>query len=47
MSQTQTTISVILKDGTKKEIPTGSTGLDLAKSISNSLAKKSVGLSVN
>ena len=47
MTQTQTTISVILKDGSKKEILSGSTGLDLAKSISNSLAKKSVGLLLN
>ncbi len=45
--QTQTTISVTLKDGSKKEIPDGSTGLDLAKSISNSLAKKSIGLVLN
>ncbi|MBI3309063.1 MAG: threonine--tRNA ligase [Candidatus Melainabacteria bacterium] len=44
---TKTTISVVLKDGSRKEIPSGSTGLDLAKSISNSLIKKSVGLSVN
>lgn len=47
MPQTQTTISVFLKDGSKKEIPSGSTGLDLAKAISNSLAKKSVGLLLN
>lgn len=47
MPQTQTTISVFLKDGSKKEIPSGSTGLDLARSISNSLAKKSVGLLLN
>ena len=44
---TTTTISIILKDGSKKEIPSGSTGLDLAKAISNSLAKKSIGLLVN
>lgn len=44
---TKTTISVVLKDGSKKEIPSGSSGLDLAKSISNSLAKKSVGLNLN
>ena len=43
---TTTTISVLLKDGSKKEIPSGSTGLDLAKAISNSLAKKSIGLLV-
>ena len=42
-----TTISIILKDNSKKEIPSGSTGLDLAKAISNSLAKKSVGLLLN
>ena len=47
MTQTQTTISVILKDSSKKEIPSGSTGLDLAKAISNSLAKKSIGLLLN
>ncbi|MBI2995407.1 MAG: threonine--tRNA ligase [Candidatus Melainabacteria bacterium] len=40
-------MSVILKDGSKKEIPAGSTGLDLSRSISNSLAKKSVGLLLN
>ena len=44
---TQTTISIILKDGSKKEIPSDSTGLDLAKAISNSLAKKSIGLLIN
>ena len=47
MTQTKTTISVTLKDGSKKEIPAGSTGLDLAKAISNSLAKKSTGLLIN
>ena len=45
--QTKTTISVFLKDGSKKEIPSRSTGFDLAKSISNSLVKKSVGLLLN
>ena len=45
--QTQTTISVYLKDGSTKEIPSGSTGFDLAKAISNSLVKKSVGLLLN
>lgn len=45
--QTQTTISITLKDGSKKEIPSGSIGLDLAKAISNSLAKKSIGLLLN
>lgn len=44
---TTTTISIVLKDGSKKEIPSGSTGLDLAKAISNSLAKKSIGLLLN
>ena len=44
---TQTTISIILKDGSKREIPSGSTGLDLAKALSNSLAKKSIGLLLN
>ena len=47
MSQATTTISVLLKDGSKKEIPSNSNGLDLAKAISNSLAKKSVGLLLN
>lgn len=47
MPEIKTTISVILKDGSKKEISSGSTGLDLAKSISNSLAKKSIGLLLN
>jgi threonyl-tRNA synthetase len=47
MSKTQTTIFVFLKDGSKKELPQESTGLDLAKSISSSLAKKSVGLLLN
>jgi len=47
MAETKTTISVVLKDGSRKEIPSGSTGLDLAKSLSNSLVKKSVGLSLN
>ena len=44
---TKTTIFLYLKDGTKKEIPSNSTGLDLASGISNSLAKKSVGLLLN
>lgn len=44
---TQTTIQIILKDGSKKELPANSTGLDLAKAISNSLAKKSIGLLLN
>lgn len=47
MEKTQTTIFVILKDTSRKEIPQGSTGLDLARVISNSLAKKSVGLLLN
>lgn len=47
MSKTQTTISVILKDGTRKEVSAGSTGIDLARVISNSLLKKSVGLLLN
>ncbi len=45
--QTQTTIQITLKDGSKKEIASGSTGIDLAKAISNSLAKKSIGLLLN
>lgn len=47
MTETKTTISVVLKDGSKKEILSSSTGLDLAKAISNSLAKKSIGLLLN
>ncbi len=47
MQEIQTKISVILKDGSKKEILIGSTGLELAKVISNSLAKKSIGILLN
>ncbi len=47
MTIAQTSISVYLKDNSKKEIPAGSNGLDLAKSISNSLARKCVGILLN
>ena len=47
MTIAQTSISVYLKDNSKKGIPAGSNGLDLAKSISNSLARKCVGILLN
>lgn len=40
-------ISVFLKDGSKRQFPKGSTGDDIAKSISSNLAKEAVALSVN
>lgn len=40
-------IEIKLPDGSKKQIEEGATGLDLAKAISSSLAKKSVGLEIN
>lgn len=40
-------IKIKLPDGTSKEIPQGTTGYDLAKSISSSLLKKAVALDVN
>lgn len=48
MSTTQTDlIKVKLPDGSVKEITANSTGLDLAKAISSSLAKKAIGLEIN
>lgn len=44
---TSTQIKIKLKDGSVKEIPSGTTGLDLAKSISASLAKKAIALELN
>ena len=41
-----TEITIKLPDGSEKTLPAGSTGTDLAKSISSSLAKKSIGLEV-
>ena len=40
-------ISVILPDNSKREVPQGSTGLDLAKAISNSLARNAVAIKAN
>ncbi len=40
-------ISVILPDKSSKQLPEGSSGLDLAKSIGERLAKEAVGLSLN
>ncbi len=40
-------IKIKLPDGSSKEIPQGTTGYDLAKSISSSLLKKAVALDVN
>lgn len=47
MSQVQTQINVNLPDGSKRTVDAGSTGADLAKSISNSLYRKAVGLTLN
>lgn len=47
MPETTTKINIVLPDGSKKEIDSGSTGMDLAKAISNSLARKSIGLKLN
>lgn len=41
------TVNIQLPDGSSRDIAQGSTGLDLAKSISNSLAKQSIGLEIN
>lgn len=41
---TQTQITIKLPDGNTKTLDHGSTGLDLAKSISSSLAKKAIGI---
>ena len=43
----QELIKINLPDGSVKELSGGSTGLDLAKAISSSLAKKSIGVEVN
>ena len=40
-------IIVSLPDGSKRELPAGSTGMDLAESISKSLAKVSVAIEVD
>lgn len=42
-----TKISIKLPDGSVKELDAGSTGLDLAKAISSSLAKKAIALDIN
>ena len=48
MSSTATeNITIKLPDGSSKEIPPKSTGMDLAKSISPGLAKKSVAIDIN
>jgi threonyl-tRNA synthetase len=47
MSNVQTQISVVLPDGSKKELTPGSTGADLAKSIAQGLFRKAVGLTIN
>ena len=43
----QKSINIKLPDGSVKEVPKNSTGLDLAKAISSSLAKKAVALEIN
>ena len=40
-------ISVVLKDGSRRDLPLGSTGYDLAESISRRLAKEAVAVKVN
>lgn len=48
MQNTETEqIKILLPDGSSREIPAKSTGLDLAKSISPGLAKKAVALELN
>lgn len=47
MSMTEVENFVILPDGSKRRFEPGESGADLAKSISNSLAKKAVGLLIN
>ncbi len=47
MSNVQTQISVVLPDGSKRELTPGSTGADLAKSIAQGLFRKAVGLTIN
>ena len=40
-------ISLTFPDGAKREVPPGTTGLDVAKSISPSLAKRTVAMSLD
>ncbi|MCE2928804.1 MAG: threonine--tRNA ligase [Candidatus Caenarcaniphilales bacterium] len=47
MNQQATLIQIKLPDGSTREIPSGSSGMDLAKAISPSLAKKSIALDLN
>lgn len=47
MSQVETQISVILPDGQRRVVNVGSTAYDLAKSISDGLARKAVGALIN
>ncbi len=42
-----TMVSVILEDGSSKSVDDGASGLDLAKAISTSLAKKAIALEIN
>ncbi len=46
-SETANIIKVKLPDGSTKELTNGNTGLDLAKAISSSLAKKAVAIDLN
>jgi threonyl-tRNA synthetase len=46
-SETTNTITIKLPDGSTKELLSGNTGLDLAKAISSSLAKKAVAIDLN
>jgi threonyl-tRNA synthetase len=47
MSKVETEHYVVLPDGSKRPFSQGETGADLAKAISNSLARKAVGLLIN
>jgi threonyl-tRNA synthetase len=47
VNQQATLIQIKLPDGSTREIPSGSSGMDLAKAISPSLAKKSIALDLN
>lgn len=47
MSQTETQIKITLPDGSQKELPPGTTGADLAQSISAGLLKSAVGILSN
>ena len=40
-------LSITLPDGSKKDLPKGSTGLDLAKAIGPGLAKSAVAISID